>query len=247
MPQGGKLLLETANAELDETYTGQHPGVKPGRFVLLAVSDTGMGMDAATQAHIFEPFFTTKGPGKGTGLGLAMVYGILKQSGGDIWLYSEPGQGTTFKIYLPRVDEPGPEVKEPSPVSELLRGDETVLLVEDEESVRVLARQSLELRGYTVLEASYGGEALLLVEQKPDPIDLLVTDVVMPGGLNGRELAEQLSLFYPALKVLYISGYTDDAILHHGVLEAGMHFLQKPFTPSALAQKVRQVLDATLL
>jgi PAS domain S-box-containing protein len=246
MPQGGKLTLETANVELDEIYTGKHVGVSPGQYVMLAVSDTGLGMDAKTQSHIFEPFFTTKEQGKGTGLGLATVFGIVKQSGGDIWVYSEPGQGTTFKIYLPRVDEAVAAVEPHLANSELLTGAETVLLVEDEVGVRTLARRALELSGYTVLEASHGQEALLLFQQQPEPIHLLVTDVVMPGGLNGRELAERLKPLYPDLKVLFMSGYTNEAIVHHGVLEPGLFFLQKPFTPYVLIKKVRDVLDTPI-
>lgn len=243
MPNGGILIIETANVELDETYTRQHADVTPGPHVMLAVSDNGVGMDAATQAHIFEPFFTTKGMGQGTGLGLATVFGIVKQSGGDIWVYSEPGQGTAFKIYLPRVDEPVPALEiQPAP-AELPGGPETILLVEDETSVRVLARRILEMNGYTVLDAKNGSEALQLCAQETGPIHMLVTDVVMPGGLNGRELAERLQLLRPGLKTLYISGYTDDAIVHHGVLGSEMHFMQKPFSPRALAQKVRQILD----
>lgn len=243
MPNGGTLIIETANVELDETYTNQHTDVQPGPYVMLAVSDDGVGMDAATQAHIFEPFFTTKGVGQGTGLGLATVFGIVKQSDGDIWVYSEPGQGTSFKIYLPRVDEPM-TVFESQPIpAELPGGLETILLVEDEASVRILARRILEMNGYTVLDASNGGEALQLCAQKSGPIHLLVTDVVMPGGFNGRELAERLQSLRPDLKTLYMSGYTDDAIVHHGVLGSEMHFIQKPFSPRALAQKVRQILD----
>jgi CheY-like chemotaxis protein len=243
MPHGGKLTIETANVELDETDTRQHAGVEPGGYVMLAVSDTGVGMDAATQARIFEPFFTTKAQGQGTGLGLAIVYGIVKQSGGDIWVYSEPGRRTSFKIYLPRMDEVAPTVESQSLISDLSIGTETVLLVEDEEAVRALACQVLEMSGYTVLEASHGGEALLLSEQWQDAIDLLVTDVIMPGGLNGRELAERLKALRPELKVLYVSGYTDETIVHHGVLEPGLFYLQKPFTPNTLASKVREVLD----
>jgi two-component system, cell cycle sensor histidine kinase and response regulator CckA len=244
MPHGGKIIIETANVELDDAYTRQHSEVKPGLYTLLAVSDTGTGMDAATQSLIFEPFFTTKEQGKGTGLGLATVFGIVKQSGGNIWVYSELGRGTTFKIYLPQVQERIAS-QEPQPNrAELSPGHETILLVEDEAAVRDLARQVLELGGYTVLEATRGSEALLHCQQYQGAIDLLLTDVIMPGGLNGRELAEQVRAVSPGVKVLYMSGYTDDAIVHHGVLEPGLFFLQKPFTPVALVRKVREVLEA---
>lgn len=242
MPRGGKLIIETANVELDETYTSQHAEVKPGRYVMLAVSDTGVGMDAATKARIFEPFFTTKEQGRGTGLGLATVYGIVKQSGGHIWVYSEVERGTTFKIYLPRVDEVVQPLEQPADLTAVAGGVETVLLVEDETIVRTLARQVLELNGYTVLEAEHGQAALRLAQQHR-PIHLLLTDLIMPGGLTGRELAEQLEPFQPGMKVIYMSGYTDDAMVHHGVLTSEVHFLQKPFTPLALNAKIRQVLD----
>jgi len=243
MPRGGKLTIETANAELDESYALEHPAVVAGPFVMLAVSDSGVGMDAATQARIFEPFFTTKEKGKGTGLGLATVYGIVKQSGGNIWLYSEPGRGTTFKIYLPRVDQPL-ELPAPTPASrETPRGTETVLLVEDDEAVRTLARKMLASHGYTVLAAPSGADALELAASHAGPIHLLVTDVVLPG-MSGRELAARFQSVRPGLKVLYTSGYTDEAIVHHGVLDPGIAFLQKPFTSGALARKVRETLDS---
>ena len=243
MPQGGRLTIETANVELDQAYAEQHFPAQPGSYVLLAVSDTGTGMDAATMSRIFEPFFTTKETGKGTGLGLATVYGVVKQSGGYIWVYSEPGQGTSFKVYLPRVTEaPQPAPAAPTRAAALM-GSETVLLVEDDEMVRNLARRMLEARGYTVLSASRGEDALGVVERHDGPIDLLVTDVVMPG-MSGRSVAQRLLGLRPGLKVLYLSGYTDDAIVRHGMLEPGIAFLQKPFSADALARKVREVLDA---
>jgi len=243
MPRGGKLTIETANAELDESYALEHPAVMAGPYVMLAVSDSGVGMDAVTQARIFEPFFTTKEKGKGTGLGLATVYGIVKQSGGNIWLYSEPGRGTTFKIYLPRVDQPI-ELPAPTPAArETPRGTETVLLVEDDEAVRALARKMLAAHGYTVLAAPSGANALELAASHAGPIHLLVTDVVLPG-ISGRELAARFESVRPGLKVLYTSGYTDEAVVHHGVLDAGIAFLQKPFTSGALARKVRETLDS---
>jgi len=243
MPTGGRIIVETSNVDLDRTYASEHVTVKPGRYVMLAVSDTGTGMSAETAAHIFEPFFTTKGGTKGTGLGLATVYGIVKQSGGYIWVYSEPGQGTSFKVYLPRVTEaPQPAPTTPTRAAALM-GSETLLLVEDDEMVRNLARRMLEARGYTVLSASRGEDALGVVERHDGPIDLLVTDVVMPG-MSGRSVAQRLLELRPGLKVLYLSGYTDDAIVRHGMLEPGIAFLQKPFSADALARKVREVLDA---
>lgn len=244
MPRGGKLILETANVELGEHYARTHAGARTGSHALLAVSDTGHGMGAETLSHIFEPFFTTKSPGKGTGLGLAMVYGIVKQSGGYINVYSEPDQGTTFKVYLPRADEPEVDAEPPPPAEvELPRGSETVVLVEDEASLRELIRECLEADGYTVLEARYGTEALEICERHVGLIHLLMTDVVMPG-MSGRELAERVRAARPEMRVLYMSGYTDDAVVIRGVLSEDMAFLQKPFTPEALALKVREVLDA---
>ena len=242
MPQGGRLTIETANAELDEAYARQQADIHPGPYVILAVSDTGVGMDAETRAHLFEPFFTTKGVGEGTGLGLATVYGIVKQSGGHITAYSELGRGTTIKIYLPRVDAAS-ELREAAPEPVVLRrGSETVLLVEDDEAVRELTCEVLEMHGYTVLAVADAGEAPRVLEGASRPIHLLVTDVVMPR-LSGRELTERLRSLRPGLKVLYISGYAGTAVVHHGVLDPGTPFLQKPFTPDALLRSVRKVLD----
>jgi nitrogen-specific signal transduction histidine kinase/CheY-like chemotaxis protein len=243
MPRGGRLTLETANAEMDETYIRDHLGARPGRYVMLAVCDNGLGMDPETQKHIFEPFFTTKEKGKGTGLGLATVYGIVKQSEGYIWVESAPGEGTTVKVYLPWVEaEPAAEeLRRPAVPEELPRATETVLLVEDEDMVRRMTREVLEGAGYRVLEASSGFEALRVSAGHNGSLDLLLTDVVMPG-MSGRELSERLAPVRPAMKVLYMSGHTDDAIFHHGVTQAGTGFLQKPFTPDALERRVRELL-----
>ncbi len=243
MPNGGQLTIETQNVELDEAYVRDHISAQPGPYAMIAVSDTGVGMDAATQARIFEPFFTTKEIGKGTGLGLATVYGIVKQSGGWIWVYSEPGQGTTFKIYLPRVTEAVPPAAvTPAPPASV-RGSETILLVEDDDMIRHLVQKVLKANGYRVLVAANGRDAERVAGQHEGPIHLLMTDVVMPG-MNGREVAERLAAARAGLRVLYLSGYTDDAIVHHGVLEPGVAFLQKPFTPAVLGRKVREVLDS---
>ena len=242
MPQGGKLTLEVRHAELDETYAREHPEVRPGPHVLLAVSDTGCGMDAATLARILEPFFTTKGD-RGTGLGLATVYGIVKQSGGHVAVYSEVGRGTTFKVYLPRVERRRTASKSQPGQTAMPRGQETVLLVEDEDGVRALTRRVLRDCGYTVLDAADGEEAARIARQHPEHIDLLVTDVVMPR-MGGREVAVRLTILHPEIKVLFLSGYTDDAVVRHGILEGEVAFLQKPFSPAALAAKVREVLDS---
>jgi len=241
MPRGGKLILETANVALDETYAKSHASVHPGKYVMLAVSDTGCGMDKETLTKIFEPFFTTKEMGKGTGLGLATVYGIVKQSGGNIWAYSEPGRGTTFKIYLPQTQaeqEPKTDaVEKEAPKG----GGEHILVVEDEDSLRKLTKTALSRLGYKVSVAANGGEALLLMEKKGLKPDLVLTDVVMPN-MSGKELVNHLRRNQPDLKVLYMSGYADNAIVHHGFLEPGTAFLQKPFTIRGIAEKVQAVL-----
>ena len=244
MPQGGRLTIETANVELDSSFSRHAVVMAPGKYVMLAVTDSGCGMDAETQAHLFEPFFTTKEKGKGTGLGLATVYGIVKQSGGYVWVYSEPGRGTSFKIYLPRIAEGNarPWKDNRTESKTLPRGSETVLLVEDEEGVRQLAREYLETNGYTVLEAEDGHTALELAAMHAGPIQLLMTDVVMPG-ISGRELAERVAKSRPEMKVLYMSGYTDQAVVHHGILDTGAVLLQKPFTMATLASKLREILE----
>ena len=243
MPNGGQLTIETANAELDASYTAEHSVVTPGGYVLLAVSDTGIGMDDGTKARLFEPFFTTKGPGKGTGLGLSTVYGIVKQSGGFIWVYSEPGKGSTFKIYLPQVDAALESISVSPLPTDTNRGTETVLLVEDEPALRAVARRALEGHGYTVLEAGDVYVAIALANDHAGRIDAVVSDVVMPG-MSGPDLARFLGETQPDLPFLFMSGYTDDAIVRHGVLEPGVAFLQKPFSPDALARKVRDLLHA---
>jgi PAS domain S-box-containing protein len=242
MPQGGRFLIETANVVVDEAFSAAHANMPPGPYVLLSVTDTGSGMTPEVRTHIFEPFFTTKEKGKGTGLGLATVYGIVKQSGGYIWVYSEPEQGATFKVYLPRVDAL-PERLQPATAvpAANCRGSETLLVVEDEEGVRVLVRDYLRMNGYTVLEAGDGEEALRLAGEHSGAISLMITDVIMPG-MNGRELAERMALLRPNMKVLYISGYAETAVYRKGVLEQGAPFLQKPFGPPDLGRKVRDVL-----
>ena len=245
MPDGGTLTIETSNVELDADYVAVHPEVSPGPYLALTVSDTGTGMDEATKARIFEPFFTTKEQGKGTGMGLATVYGIVKQSGGSIYVYSEPDRGSSFKIYLPRIEEEvaadaGADAPAAAPT-----GSETILLVEDNEAVRAFATRVLAQQGYVVIQAAQGVEALALAEAGGDMIDLLLTDVIMPG-LQGHELAEQLAARQPGLRVLYISGFTENSVIRHGVVDQGIAFLPKPFTAEALSRAVRQALDANI-
>lgn len=239
MPRGGKLTIETAHVELDEEYTRDHPGARPGPHAMIAITDTGTGMDASIRARIFEPFFTTKGPGKGTGLGLATVFGIVKQSGGNIWVYSEPGRGTTFKIYLPCSDTAAlparPRVMAPA----RFRTSETVLVVEDDVAVRGLIRRSLQSAGYTVLDTGDAAEAIRTAQMHGGPIHLLLTDVVLPN-LGGRELAERILVLHPGLRVVYMSGYTDDAIVHQGVLDPGTAFIEKPITSATLLAKLQE-------
>ena len=242
MPNGGRLTLETREVDLDAAFVRRHDGARVGPHVQLTVRDTGIGMDAATLSRIFEPFFTTKGPGQGTGLGLSTVYGIVRQSGGSVWVESQPGQGTTFGICLPVFEEPAaPPVEEPPPLP-VARGSETILLVEDEPDVRELAAEILRDRGYAVLEAESPDHAMRVAEGHHQPIHLLFTDVVMPGS-SGRDLADRLGPLRPAMKVLYMSGYTDHAIVHHGVLDPSVAYIAKPFTPDAVVRKVREILD----
>jgi two-component system cell cycle sensor histidine kinase/response regulator CckA len=241
MPNGGKITIETQNTNLEEAYAGSHSSVVPGRYVMIAVSDSGVGMDADTVGHIFEPFFTTKSTG--TGLGLAVVYGAVKQSGGHIWVYSEPGKGTTFKIYFPRVDgasdDSGANANNPATP----RGTETILLVEDSDSLRAVTKEFLQLAGYKVVETRDGKDALRAAQVHEEKIDLLLTDVVMPG-MNGPELAKEIKKIHPETRILFVSGYTSDFIAHRGVLEAGVSLLTKPFTRSGLTQKVREMFNA---
>jgi CheY-like chemotaxis protein len=243
MPHGGRLTLETSNAELDAAYASGHQPIKPGRYVMLAVSDTGLGMTPDVQSRAFEPFFTTKEVGKGTGLGLSMVYGIVKQSGGFIWVYSEPGRGTTFKIYLPRMDDDAREPAADRRAGNVQRGTETILLVEDDPQLRQLSSSVLAHCGYKVIVAGTPEDGIKIAQENRKDIRLLVTDVIMPR-MNGRQLAEQVTKISPKIRVLYISGYTDNAIVHYGVLDPGLWFLPKPFTLAALMAKVREVLDA---
>jgi two-component system cell cycle sensor histidine kinase/response regulator CckA len=248
MPEGGRLLIETANAELDEAYVSSHAPVQAGSYVMLAISDTGVGMDEATCARVFEPFFTTKESGKGTGLGLSTVYGIIKQSDGYIWVYSEPGQGTTFKIYLPRVEElepvERPRARRAADRAPLERnGKETGLVVEDDDAVRTVVRRTLEGSGYTVVEARDVGEATQLASEYEGPIDFLITDLIMPE-MSGRDLARQVAQLRPDVRVLFMSGYSDHTVLRQGMLSPDMQFLAKPFTRESLLDKVREILDA---
>jgi CheY-like chemotaxis protein len=246
MPEGGKLTIETKGVVLDAEYAQHHAEVMPGPYVMIAVTDTGTGMDNQTLHRLFEPFFTTKAVGKGTGLGLSVVHGIVKQSGGHIWVYSEPGKGTTFKVYFPAVEEAlsvtTAEFRLPG---EALRGSETILLVEDEQVVRDLASMVLEGYGYNLLAASDPDEAVLLATRFKGKIHLLLTDVVLPQ-CSGRVLRERLATTRPDMKVIYMSGYTENAVVHRGVVDAGTAFVQKPFSTAALAKKVRDVLDGMI-
>jgi PAS domain S-box-containing protein len=243
MPQGGSLTIEARNVDLDDSYKDAHQPVIPGRYVMLAVEDTGCGMDRETQSRIFDPFFTTKELGKGTGLGLATVYGIVKQSGGYIWVYSELGKGTIFKVYLPRVGQTAQPLEQEEPDQLILHGGETIVLAEDSESLREMAREYLQSVGFTVLEAASGVEALQRAKEYAGTIHLLLTDVVMPG-MSGPELARQMASLHPGIKVIFTSGYTDDAIARQGVIDPTVDFIQKPYRPKALAQKIQQVLRA---
>jgi signal transduction histidine kinase/ActR/RegA family two-component response regulator len=242
MPKGGKLTIETADAELDEGYAKSRDDIKPGRYVMVAVSDTGSGMSRETMSKIFEPFFTTKAIGHGTGLGLSTVHGIVKQSEGHIEVYSELGQGTTFKVYLPRVEGAADVLPTPRQTAKRYGGQETVLLVEDEDVIRRVVLESLRMNGYTVLEAADGSQAITICERRDQPLDLLITDVVMPL-MSGPELVRHVKAVRPHLPTLFISGYTDRALIHQGHREPGTAFLQKPFTPDVLVRKVREILD----
>jgi CheY-like chemotaxis protein len=242
MPTGGTLTIETANIAVDDVYTQTHIGIERGSYIVLAISDTGVGMDAATRAQIFEPFFTTKAAGKGTGLGLATVHGIVTQSGGHIWVYSKPGYGTTFKIYLPQVDT-GEDLTNASDSLAAPQGNATILLIEDDPLVRALAARVLRGYGYVILDADDGPAALRIATTYQGPIDLLLTDVIMPGGLDGRELATHMRAQRPAIKVLYMSGYTQ-GWLAQAIVDPGQTFMQKPFTPDSLARKVAEMLRA---
>jgi CheY-like chemotaxis protein len=243
MPSGGKLVIETRNVEINEIDSAQHPPATPGKYIELTVTDTGVGMDKVTQSHIFEPFFTTKEKDKGTGLGLSVVYGVVKQSGGHIWVDSEPGKGTSFRVCLPRVEEALEKSSRPMPLGKPCNGSETLLLVEDEESLRELTRSLLVQSGYSVLIASEGAKALEIAREHRGSIHLLLTDVVLPGGMSGDVLAEKVSKQYPEVKVLFMSGYPANAVAAQGILEEGSFLLHKPFEPQTLRNKVREVLD----
>ncbi|MBN1614209.1 MAG: response regulator, partial [Deltaproteobacteria bacterium] len=244
MPEGGKLLVETNNTKLDESYVNGHVGSTPGPYVMVSISDTGCGIPPDLRERIFDPFFTTKSKGKGTGLGLSTAYGIVKQMGGYIWVHSEPGEGSTFKICLPSVVEEPLEVRARDVFKSMPRGTETILLVEDEPLLRGVVMRTLREQGYRILEAANGLEALQLLHDHPlEGIALLLTDVVMPQ-MGGKDLADRVRSMSPRIKVLYMSGYTDTAIVDRGILIPGIHFLQKPFTPTALAKKVREVLES---
>jgi CheY-like chemotaxis protein len=241
MPSGGKLIIETSSVDLDDGYVRGHTGANPGSYVKLSMSDTGIGMNQEVRGHIFEPFFTTKEVGRGTGLGLATVYGIVKQSGGNIWVYSEPGLGTTFSIYLPRIKEATKTASAAAAGAEYPEGSGKVLLVEDDGAVRSLMSVILEDCGYAVVEASNGEEGLEIFSNHQSAIDLIITDVVMPR-MSGKEMAERIQATRPEMKVLFVSGYTQIAVQHSGLLEGGSNFLQKPFTPKSLARKVQELM-----
>jgi len=243
MPDGGRLSIETSNIDIDEDYANKHANTVPGPYVMLAVTDTGIGMSREVRERLFEPFFTTKEKGKGTGLGLSSVYGIVKQSGGFVWVYSEPGRGTTFKVYLPRADEAQPRFT-PTPRRNRRVGAETILLVEDDDEVRHVATRILSRNGYRVLEAANGADALKISESETEPVDLIITDLMMPE-MGGSELAEKIRETQPDARILFTSGYTEDAVVRQTFLRQGEAFIEKPFTPASLAQKARELLDST--
>jgi CheY-like chemotaxis protein len=244
MPNGGSLVVETKRVDIDDAFVEMHAGVRPGPYVMLAVSDTGVGMDAATQTKIFEPFFTTKEPGRGTGLGLATVYGIVKQIGGFVWVYSEPHNGATFKIYLPRDAEAAPAI-EPAPALPLAPRHGTILLVEDNDAVRHAVRRMLEKMGYEILEAPHGDEGIRISQRFEGHIDVLVTDLMMPR-MDGRALANALAVARPGMRVVFVSGYTDDAVLRRGLVDSTHAFVQKPFTGEELAHTINGLLDSAV-
>jgi two-component system, cell cycle sensor histidine kinase and response regulator CckA len=242
MPEGGKLTIETQNVVLDESYSNDHPDTDTGEYVMLAVSDTGIGMDKETLSHLFEPFFTTKPKGSGTGLGLSTCYGIVKQNNGGIWVYSEPGKGTTVKVYFPKIEDINPQQENVYSHETILEGTETVLVAEDDAGIRTMITRHLTAAGYRVLSASNGDEALSLVNKTGESIHLLITDVIMPL-MGGKALADRLTVIYPGLRILFMSGYTDNSIVHHGVLETGIKFIQKPFSMVEFMRKIREVLE----